>query len=98
MYRILKNFTDKNTKKKYKVGDEENFTEDRANEILAFGEYIEFIQPASLPEDVTPEDANPQGDDNTEDNDTITPEDVTPEDANPQGDDNKVISSKKNNK
>ena len=45
MYKVLKNFTDKYTKVKYKAGDEVYFDEKRAEEILSVGELIEKIKP-----------------------------------------------------
>lgn len=48
MYKVLKNFTDKNTKAKYKVGDEVDFTEKRAKEILTVGNLIEKIEEVQL--------------------------------------------------
>ncbi len=44
MYKVLKNFIDKYTKVKYKVGDEVDFDEKRAKEILKVGKLIEKIE------------------------------------------------------
>lgn len=52
MYKVLKNFTDKNTKAKYKVGDEVDFTEKRAKEILTVGNLIEKIEEVIVEETV----------------------------------------------
>ena len=42
-YKVLKNFNDKYTKVKYKVGDVVDFTEERAREILLVGNLIEKV-------------------------------------------------------
>ena len=52
MYKVLKNFTDKYTKAKYKVGDEVDFTEKRAKEILTVGKLIEKIEKPVVEETV----------------------------------------------
>ena len=44
MYKVIKNFTDKYTKARYKVGEEIDFTEKRAKEIISFGNLIEKIE------------------------------------------------------
>ena len=44
MYKVLKSFTDKYTKAKYKAGDIVEFTEKRAKEILTVGNLIEKIE------------------------------------------------------
>ena len=44
MYKIIKNFNDKYTKVKYKVGDVVDFSTTRANEILTVGKLIEKIE------------------------------------------------------
>ena len=44
MYKVIKNFTDKSTKARYKVGEEIDFTEKRAKEILSVGNLIEKIE------------------------------------------------------
>ena len=48
MYKVLKNFTDKYTNAKYKAGDEVDFTEKRAKEILTVGNLIEKIVEVQL--------------------------------------------------
>lgn len=44
MYKVIKNFTDKHTKVKYKVGDVVEFSTTRANEILTVGKLIEKVE------------------------------------------------------
>ena len=44
MYKIIKDFTDKyDSSIKYKVGDELDFTEERASEILSVDTFIEKV-------------------------------------------------------
>lgn len=43
-YKVIKDFTDKNTYKKYKVGDVIEITKERATEILSKGELITKVQ------------------------------------------------------
>lgn len=52
MYRIIKDFKDKNTGAKYKVGDVVEFTEKRAKEILKVGKLIEKIEEEKTIEEV----------------------------------------------
>ena len=44
MYKIIKEFRDKETQVKYKVGEVVEFTDKRANEILKVGKLIEKIE------------------------------------------------------
>ena len=43
-YKVIKDFTDKNTYKKYVVGDVIEITKERANEILSKGELITKVK------------------------------------------------------
>lgn len=42
-YRVLQNYTDKNTKVFCEVGDIVEYPQERANEILGQGEYIQLV-------------------------------------------------------
>lgn len=44
MYKIIRSFADKYTDRKYVVGEEVDFTEKRAKEILSVGKLIEKIE------------------------------------------------------